>query len=110
MHGPRRAIVQRLMDALIVVKWKIVGQTLTRLGHIPIVLEINFLVLHAPPQSFHEDVVEGAPAPIHAQPHLGLHQRCLELRAGELHPLVGVEDLRALAGQRPMPLGFFATN
>src|SRR5664279_4183912 len=51
-------------------------------------------MLHAAPQAFDEDVVEGAPSSIHADGHTFSFQYIGEHRAGELRALVAVEDFR----------------
>ena len=97
----RRAILERLMNTLFVVEGEILAEAGTRLRDVPVVLEVHLLVLEAAPEALDEDVVEGPAPPIHAQAHLGRQERGLELGAGELHALVGVEDLRLLALQHP---------
>jgi len=58
-------------------------------------VQIDLLVFEASPQPFHEHVVAPAPFAIHADLNAVLAQELCELLAGELAPLVGVEDFRA---------------
>src|SRR4051812_20606085 len=55
---------------------------------------MDLLVLQAAPLPLDEDVVQPAPAPIHADPHLGTFQPVGKRSAGDLRTLVGIEDLR----------------
>ena len=57
-------------------------------------MQINFLVLDRAPQSFGEDVVSGAPAPIHADFDLCALQAFQIFEAGEVTALVAVPDFR----------------
>ena len=75
---------------------------MANLRHVLIILEIDILVFDTAPKPLHEDVVEGPPATIHAQAHMGCQERCLEARAGELNPLVGIEYIRLLGRQCPL--------
>ena len=56
-------------------------------------LQVYLFVLHRPPQPFHKDVVHVPPFPVHADSDSVAHQKTGEAIAGELAPLVGVEDL-----------------
>ena len=57
-------------------------------------LEIDVLVLDGAPEPLDEDVVEGAPTTIHADTNMGGFQLVGEGVRGELHALVGIEDVR----------------
>lgn len=59
--------------------------------HLP---QIDALVFQRSPQSLDEDVVHPPTTAVHRYSHAGLLQRVGEVIAGELTPLVGVEDLR----------------
>ena len=62
--------------------------------------QIHLLVLHAPPQPFHEHVVPPAAGAVHTDLDAMVFQEPRELLAGELAALVRVEDVRsAVAGQ-----------
>ena len=50
MDALRGAVIQGLMNALVVVKAKVVGQSMPRLCNIPVVLGIHLLVFHRAPQ------------------------------------------------------------
>ena len=100
MHLCWRPSAQALVSASRVIECKVVMQPLPGRRAIGVVLQIDLLVLHAPPQAFHKDVVQCSAAPIHADPDLGLGQSSREGRAGKLRALVGVEDLGLAVRQR----------
>src|SRR5258707_13219373 len=54
--------------------------------------QIDPFVLHGPPQALDEDVVVAAPASVHADLDPMIPQHLGELVAGELRPLIGIED------------------
>ncbi len=58
-------------------------------------VEIDLLVCNAFPESFHKYVIPPAAFAIHADLNPLVFQESRELLAGELAPLVSVEDLRA---------------
>jgi len=61
----------------------------------------HLLIFQAAPQPFDEDVVQKPPLTVHADPHPHSLQFIDEPRGGELHTLIGVENLRpAMLGQR----------
>src|SRR5437016_1715546 len=57
VDGRRRLIVQGLMTPLVMVKPKVVSKIRYRLGHLLVVVEINFFVLHASPQPLHKNIL-----------------------------------------------------
>src|SRR6202048_2029235 len=54
--------------------------------------QVDPFVLHGPPQALDEDVVVAAPAAVHADRDPMIPQHLGELVAGELRPLIGIED------------------
>ncbi len=66
MWERRRSVAQRLMRPLPIVKMEVVPQVDDRLRYIAIVLQVDFFVLHAAPESLYENVVHGATTPVHA--------------------------------------------
>jgi len=88
------------MQALVVVEVKIPLQPGFQLRHCGIVVEVDVLVFERPPQAFDEHVVQRPPASIVAYRHLGVLQACSKRLAGELYPLVAVEDLRGSKRER----------
>jgi len=84
-----------------VVELEVAGELLLRLGHAVVCVQIDMLVLHAPPQSLDEHVVHPSALAVHADLHVVILEHLGELDAGELASLVGVEDLRwAVLGER----------
>lgn len=57
-------------------------------------VQINFLVLNRPPQTFNEDVVVEPAAAAQADPDSGVFQDPSKFVARKLHPLIRIEDLR----------------
>ena len=57
-------------------------------------LQVDLFVLHCPPQPLHKDVVSVPPFPVHADSNTIPLDKPGKGLAGELAPLVGVEDLR----------------
>src|ERR1700733_16143871 len=97
----RRPIPQRLRGSLVVVKRDPPANAPARLDHRAIRLGENLFIFKAAPQPFDEDVVEKPPLTVHADPHPHSLQFIDEPRGGELHTLIGVENLRsAMLGQR----------
>src|SRR3989304_12570 len=82
------------MQPFVVVVAKIPPQPPLGLRRLPILLQVHLLVFHASPQPLREHVVQGATASVHADPNPALLQSPREGLAGELGPLIGVENLR----------------
>src|SRR5947209_19092080 len=69
VHGSRRAVVQRLMQALLVVKRKVALQAPLQLPYVLVPVQIDVFILHRPPQALDKDVVQTSLPTIHAHPH-----------------------------------------
>src|SRR6201993_2087976 len=54
--------------------------------------QVDPFVLHGPPQALDKDVVVAASASVHADLDPMISQHLGELKAGELRPLIGIED------------------
>src|ERR1700749_4922876 len=54
--------------------------------------QIDPFVLHGPPQALDKDIVVAAPASVHADLDPVIPQHLGKLVAGELRPLIGIED------------------
>ncbi len=82
------------MATFAIVEGELFCESNGQINHAGIALEVDILVLDAPPEPFHEDVVQG-PAPTIYAEFDPLSLECAgEGLAGELHPLVAVEDRR----------------
>src|ERR1700739_5104446 len=55
--------------------------------------QVDPFALYCPPQALDEDVVVAAPASVHADLDPMIPQHLGELRAGELRPLISIEDV-----------------
>src|SRR6202162_5979295 len=90
----RCPVVQCLVRPLVVVKRQPIADADASLGDRPVCLEENLFVLQTSPQPFDEDVVQEPSFTIHADPDAQGLQLTEERRTGELHALIGVENLR----------------
>src|SRR2546427_819332 len=77
-----------------VVEAKIPAQRGARFGAVSVGVQINLLVLHAPPQPLDEHVIDPATLAVHADGDASPLETLGPLLARELRALVGVEDLR----------------
>ena len=89
----RRAVAQCLVNPFVTVEAEVSRQIVLRLPAILVVLQIDFLVLHAPPEPFYKHIVERPPATIHADRHAARCQAIGECHRSELAPLIGIEYL-----------------
>src|SRR5688572_22984268 len=76
-----------------VVKVEVGRQPLVQLGHRVVAMQVQALVLDAPPQPLDKHVVQGSPAAIHADGHAGALEASGERGRRVLRTLIGVEDL-----------------
>ena len=86
-------VAQGRVDALVVVEVEVAAEAVGRLRHALVVPQVHVLVLDAAPQALDEDVVEAATSTVHADGHLTSLENVCEALAGELAPLVRVEDV-----------------
>ncbi len=98
----RRAVAERLMDALVIIEGKVRPQPGAGLAHAAIVMQVDFFIFHRAPEPLGENIIEGPPAPIHTDAHSSRRQQVCILRTGEVTALVAVEDLRRGRRQRPL--------
>ena len=99
VHLVWRLAVKRPVRSGLVVERQVALQALVRCADGLIGVQIDLLVFDALPESFHKHVVPPTPFPVHADLDAVVFQEPRELQAGELAPLIGIEDLgRAIAG------------
>src|SRR5208282_3862612 len=96
----RREVIQGCVQALLVVEQEEIGQSRLQRARRGIVVKVDALVLHRPPQTLHEYVVQPTPAAVHADGHARQLQPIGERRGRVLHALVGIEYLRRPSRQR----------
>ena len=89
----RRLVFKRLMKSLLIVKVEISAQSLFCVGDRLILVEIDFLILDASPQSFNEDIVKDATSSISTNGNLGSLKPKGKRFRGELAPLVRVKNV-----------------
>src|SRR5262245_12703428 len=87
-------VSERLMATLLVAEPEIGLQARDQLGSPLVVLDVDVLVFHTPPQPLHEHVVRRPPTPVPAHRDPGLLQAAGVIPRRELGALIGVEDLR----------------
>ena len=88
------------MAALGIVEPEVAARSCASRGHALVGVRIHRLVLHTPPQPFHEHVVHPSPLAVHADGNVCALEHVDERRAGELRPLVGVEVMSRFMCQR----------
>ena len=89
----RGFVFEGLVGALLIVVAEEAVEAGEQLLWILVAAQVDVLVLDGAPEPFDEDIVHPTPAPVHADPYLRVPQDVQEGVAGELRPLVGVEDL-----------------
>lgn len=95
----RRPVSQCLVRPVVVVELEVLPQPLACLPRGTVLMQVHFLVLHAPPQALREDVVVSPSSAVHADSDPGGTHQFHVLRAGVLAALVTVDDLRLGHGQ-----------
>jgi len=68
-RGPS-LVAQRLMESAIIIKREILGNLVQGLTRRVIVMPIDFLLFHAPPQAFRQAMVQGPAFAIHVNAYL----------------------------------------
>ena len=82
---PRRSpVALRLMKPRVIVKDEVPAQTTTQLRGVLVALNVNVFVLHRPPQTFDEDVVQRPAPAVHAHRHPGRLQPARDRLGREL--------------------------
>ncbi len=76
------------MWTLLVIVREVAAQPPARLPRRPIFSEIDLFILHAPPETLDEDVVQCPPFAIHTDLDLRVQQQLGVLRTGEVAPLI----------------------
>src|SRR5436305_15092100 len=94
MHCRWCLIVQGLMQALLVVKHKVLLEATDGFWHTLIIFDVHLFIFHTAPQAFHKNVVQGTPTPIPTDVNACAVQATRKLCTRELHPLIAIEDLR----------------
>ena len=100
-HGGSLA-AQRAVRPRVVVVGEVAGQSREAVVTVFVLVEVDLLILDATPQALDPHVVQRATLAVHAHPDPALVEHRDEARAGELRPLVRVEDLGLSCSQRFM--------
>ena len=85
-----------------IVEGEICTQSLGGLGHAFVVLQIDFLILDASPESLHEDVIPASPWSIPTDADVFLFESVGEILACKLRALIAVEDIRLGVPERSL--------
>ena len=94
IHLFRCSVLQTLVSAFGIVERKVLTESVIRCFNGRIVFEINILILHTPPQSFHKDVVETSSPSIHADVDVVCFEDVDIVCRSELCALIRIVDLR----------------
>ena len=92
VHLVRRLAVKRLMRPGLIVERQVALHALMGRTDSLVRVHIDLLVFNALPESLDEHVVPPTPFSVHADLDAVVRQEACELLAGELAPLVGIED------------------
>lgn len=95
MHLVRGLSVKRLIPSGLGVEHQIAHQVLRHSSHRFVGVRIHLLVCDAFPESFRKHVIPPVACAVHADLNTVIGEKSCELVAGELAPLVGVENLGA---------------
>ena len=85
-----------------IVEGEICTQSLGSLGHGLVVLEIDFFILDASPESLHEDVIPAPPSSIPTDTDAFLFESVCKIFTCELRALIAVEDIRLGVPERSL--------
>ena len=81
------------MQTPVIVDLKVFSQRGLGFVKAPVILEVDFLVFHGPPQPFSEDVVKASAPAVHADLNVRVFPQLADiLKAGKLAALVTVMD------------------
>ena len=86
-----------------IVEGEICTQSLGSLGHGLVVLEIDFFILDASPESLHEDVIPAPPSSIPTDTDAFLFESVCKIFTCELRALIAVEDAGVGVPDRSFP-------
>jgi hypothetical protein len=92
IYFSRSLIVQRLMQALVIVEIQISFQALSRRFWRALVVQIDFFIFDRSPQPLGEDVIQGSPLAVHTDLCPGFFEQPYIRCAREVRTLIGVEN------------------
>lgn len=81
------------MGPLRVVKPEPLPEPLLQLRYRLVVVQIHAVILHRPPQTLHENIVQSSPPAIHADPYPVARQHVRKFHACVLAALIRIENL-----------------
>src|SRR3954465_13961024 len=90
----RSPIPKALMKTFLIVKPEVTFDAGSGFRHRRVVFQVHLLVFERTPQALDENVVQAASPPAHADRDRGRSQFSGNRVAGELRPLIAVEDIR----------------
>lgn len=89
---PRSLIIQGLVGSFRVVEVEPDSDSFSGMSRTVVLIEIDFLVLDASPESFGENIVDGASFSVHTDPDVSGEKPLQIAVTGEMAPLVAVEN------------------
>src|SRR3954463_609176 len=114
----RSPIPKALMKTFLIVKPEVTFDAGSGFRHRRVVFQVHLLVFERTPQALDENVARAAPPPVHADRDRGRYQFSGKPVAGELRPLIAVENIRPpppqstlqRLGRNPPPSSTTATS
>jgi len=93
VKGRRIELAQRAVRSPVVVELEILAQAGPQVAQVVIFAPIDFLILHAAPESLDEDVIQSAPSPVHGNANRVILQKLGEGDTGKLKAVNARVDL-----------------
>ena len=94
IHFIRCPIIQSFVESFRVVETEVLLQVPPCLGNRRVLVKVNLLIFDATPETFDKNIVEGAPAAVHADFYVLVFQHADERRAGKLNALISIHNVR----------------
>ena len=88
----RRLISQSAVQPLSIIEFEVLRQSFSGVPIYPVFPEVNLFIFHRSPQPLYKNVVVHPASAIHADSNPRCRQLPQKLRAGNLYPLVRIED------------------
>jgi hypothetical protein len=87
-------VIQILMKSDGIVEDYVGADVIDSISWVQVFFEVDFFVFDGSPKSLTEDVVSPSSFPVHADLYVILCEEIDKVMTGELHTLIGIEDLR----------------
>ena len=90
------------MQSLLIIKGEVCSQIADSLAHALVVFDVHLLVFHTAPEALHKNGVYSSSSPIPTDAKSCILESVRKVRAGKLHALIGVANLRRGDAQCPI--------